>query len=56
MSNSVLEHPIGKKTITFKYIASMSWSQVNSPIQYCYAHLLREVEDLEKEFPDSEEV
>jgi transposase len=25
-------------------------------IQYCYAHLLREVEDLEKEFPDSKEV
>lgn len=25
-------------------------------IQYCYAHLLREVEDLEKEFPDSTEV
>jgi hypothetical protein len=25
-------------------------------IQYCYAHLLREVEDLEKDFSDSEEV
>lgn len=25
-------------------------------IQYCYAHLLREVQDLEKEFPDSQEV
>lgn len=25
-------------------------------IQYCYAHLLRELEDLEKEFPDSLEV
>jgi len=25
-------------------------------IQYCYAHLLREVQDLEKEFPDSGEV
>jgi transposase len=25
-------------------------------IQYCYAHLLREVEDLEKEFPDDGEV
>lgn len=25
-------------------------------IQYCYAHLLREVEDLEKDFPDSKEV
>jgi transposase len=25
-------------------------------IQYCYAHLLRDVQDLEKEFPDSAEV
>ena len=25
-------------------------------IQYCYAHLLRKVEDLEKEFPDEKEV
>jgi transposase len=25
-------------------------------IQYCYAHLLREVENLEKDFPDSDEV
>jgi transposase len=25
-------------------------------LQYCYAHLLREVEDLEKEFPDQPEV
>ena len=25
-------------------------------IQYCYAHLLRQVEDLQKEFPDSREV
>jgi transposase len=25
-------------------------------IQYCYAHLLREVHDLEKEFPDSDEI
>jgi transposase len=25
-------------------------------IQYCYAHLLRDVQDLEKEFPDSTEV
>lgn len=25
-------------------------------LQYCYAHLLREVEDLEKEFPDNTEI
>ena len=25
-------------------------------IQYCYAHLLRHIQDLEKEFPDNEEI
>lgn len=25
-------------------------------IQYCYAHLLRDIQDLEKEFPDNEEI
>lgn len=25
-------------------------------IQYCYSHLLREVEDLDKEFPDQVEI
>lgn len=32
------------------------YNKVPCKIQYCYAHLLREVEDLEKEFPDSTEV
>jgi hypothetical protein len=32
------------------------YNKAPCPIQYCYAHLLREVEDLEKEFPDSREV
>lgn len=27
-----------------------------SEIQYCYAHLLRKIEDLEKEFPDNQEI
>jgi transposase len=26
------------------------------PLQYCYAHLLRDVQDLEREFPDNREV
>jgi len=26
------------------------------PLRYCYAHLLRNAEDLEKEFPDQAEV
>lgn len=27
-----------------------------SKIQYCYAHLLRDVKDLEKEFPENAEI
>ncbi len=32
------------------------YNHVPCAIQYCYAHLLRNVQDLEKEFPDNEEV
>jgi transposase len=32
------------------------YNKVPCAIQYCYSHLLREVQDLEKEFPDSTEV
>lgn len=32
------------------------YNKVPCAIQYCYAHLLREVQDLEKEFPDDSEV
>lgn len=32
------------------------YNKTPCPLQYCYAHLLREVEDLEKGFPDSSEV
>lgn len=32
------------------------YNKVPCAIQYCYAHLLRDVEDLEKEFPDDSEV
>ena len=32
------------------------YNKMPCAIQYCYEHLQREVEDLEKEFPDSEEV
>ncbi len=32
------------------------YNRVPCALQYCYAHLLREVEDLAKEFPDSPEV
>ena len=32
------------------------YNKVPCSIQYCYAHLMRDVEDLEKEFPDDGEV
>ncbi len=32
------------------------YNRVPCALQYCYAHLLREVEDLEKEFPEQAEV
>jgi len=32
------------------------YNKVPCSLQYCYAHLLREVEDLGKEFPDANEV
>ena len=32
------------------------YNQVPCKLQYCYAHLMREVEDLAKEFPDNAEV
>jgi transposase len=32
------------------------YNQAPCQIQYCYAHLLRDLQDLEKEFPDSQEV
>lgn len=32
------------------------YNKIPCALQYCYAHLLREVEDLEKEFPESQEI
>jgi transposase len=33
-----------------------AYNAAGCPLQYCYAHLLREVQDLEKEFPNEVEV
>jgi len=33
-----------------------AYNRLRVALQYCYAHLLREVQDLEKEFPDTPEV
>jgi transposase len=32
------------------------YNKIQCRIQYCYAHLLRDVQDLEKDFPDNAEV
>jgi len=32
------------------------YNKIPSKIQYCYAHLLRDVKDLEKDFPDNPEI
>ena len=33
-----------------------AYNKTPCKIQYCYAHLLRNIQDLEKEFPDNEEI
>jgi transposase len=33
-----------------------AYNAARCPIQYCYAHLLRDLQDIEKEFPDQAEV
>ena len=45
--------PLPGKLVVDRY---GGYNKAPCAIQYCYAHLLREVEDLEKEFPDNGEV
>lgn len=45
--------PLPGKLVVDRY---SGYNKAPCAIQYCYAHLLREVEDLEKEFPDNGEV
>ena len=47
------EKPLPGVLVVDRYAA---YNKVPCPLQYCYAHLLREVEDMEKDFPDSVEV
>jgi transposase len=44
--------PLPGKLVVDRYAA---YNKAPCEIQYCYAHLQREVEDLEKEFPDEKE-
>ena len=47
------KEPLEGKLVVDRY---NGYNKVPCAIQYCYAHLLRDVEDLEKEFPDNGEV
>ncbi|MEC4675409.1 MAG: transposase [Nitrospirota bacterium] len=49
---------IGKDSLpgTLVFDRYAGYNKVPCTMQYCYAHLLRAVEDLEKEFPDSGEI
>jgi hypothetical protein len=57
-SASVAQAVFGEKHLPGLLVVDRyaGYNKVPCAIQYCYAHLLREVEDLEKEFPDSPEV
>jgi len=47
------EAPLAGRLVVDRY---PGYNRVPCQLQYCYAHLLREVEDLGKEFPDAPEV
>lgn len=57
-SASVPREVFGEKALPGVLVVDRynGYNKVPCLLQYCYAHLLREVEDLEKEFPDEEEV
>jgi transposase len=45
------QKPLPGRLVVDRYAG---YNKIPCKIQYCYSHLLRETEDLEKEFPDSE--
>jgi transposase len=47
------QKPLPGVLVVDRYVG---YNKAPCSIQYCYAHLLREVEDLEKDFPDSDEI
>jgi transposase len=57
-SGEVAQAVLGRKRLPGVLVVDRYAGYNKSPckIQYCYTHLLREAEDLEKEFPDSTEV
>jgi hypothetical protein len=57
-SASVAREALGSKRLGGVLVVDRyaAYNRVPCPIQYCYAHLLRDVQDLEKDFPDHPEV
>ena len=57
-SGEVAQAVLGRKRLPGVLVVDRYAGYNKSPckIQYCYSHLLRELEDLEKEFPDATEV
>jgi transposase len=54
----VPQHVFGKSWLPGCLVVDCygGYNKVPCAIQYCYSHLLREVQDLEKEFPEAAEV
>lgn len=57
-SASVPKEVLGEKPLAGVLVVDRynGYNRVPCKLQYCYAHLLRETEDLEKEFPDDKEI
>lgn len=57
-SAAVPREVLGKKTLPGVLVVDRyaAYNKVPCKLQYCYAHLLRDVEDLQTTFPDSKEV
>lgn len=57
-SGSVAQEVLGEQPLPGVLVVDRynGYNRAPCPLQYCYAHLLREVQDLPKEFPDHVEV
>lgn len=57
-SSKVPQAVFGKKRLPGVLVVDRyaAYNKVPCDLQYCYAHLLRDVQDLEKEFPDESEI
>jgi transposase len=57
-SGQVVEEVLGAERLGGVLVVDRyaAYNAAPCPLQYCYAHLLREVQDLEKEFPEQIEV